>query len=192
MTLSRLALLGLFALPACDAALDPSIDADAFAAAEEAADDIARMPVTAQADLPRSGTATYEGGIYATTTAGYIGQLVADMDMNVNFTNGDVSGTIDQINLIDSEGEPDQLLGGSLSIVGNASGPALGAIAEGELRVADADGIRGATFMALGLAGDIRSGASDGSAVYGVTTGTARGSVRFDLVDGVFYGTRED
>ncbi|MDX8354146.1 hypothetical protein [Cognatiyoonia sp. IB215182] len=184
-----LSLMALATVAGCAATpTSPTVsESDVDRAMEEAAR-ISLLPETSLAELP-TGTVTYDGQIGADVSGDANGSILADMTMVVGFSTNDVDGSVTNINLINPDGSPDQLLEGTLDINGFESNGNLNAEARGEVTGVDVDGFEVDSFMSLDLDGEVRDDVINGDAVYGDVNGTARGD--FDLdVDGVFFGTQ--
>ncbi|MEL6841191.1 MAG: hypothetical protein AAFP85_18045 [Pseudomonadota bacterium] len=149
---------------------------------------IERLPETSLIELP-TGTVTYDGQIGANVSGDANGDILADMTMIVGFGSGDVDGTVDNINLIDPDGTPNQRFDGDLDIDGNVRNGEINADAEGEITGVDVDGFVVDSRMELNLDGTVRDDVINGDTVFGDAEGTARGD--FDMnIDGVFFGAQ--
>lgn len=146
------------------------------------------LPQTTFGNLP-TGSATYTGQLGADVSGDATGSILGDLTMNVGFGSNTVRGDIDNINLIDEDGTPNQRLDGRLLIDGVETAGQLDAFASGDLTGVDVNGRELDTQMLLILDGQVRDDVRRGDAVYGVASGSAEGE--FDLdVEGVFYGSR--
>lgn len=183
-----LSLTTLASLAACAATpTSPTVDANDVDRAMEEAARIDLLPQTSLAELP-TGSVTYEGQIGADVRGDANGSILADMTMVVGFSSNGIDGSVTNINLINPDGSPDQLLEGTLDISGFEDDGHLDASARGEVTGVDVDGFEVDSYMDLNLDGTVRDDVINGDAVFGDVTGTARGD--FDLnVDGVFFGT---
>jgi len=146
------------------------------------------LPQTTFGNLP-TGSVNYTGKLGADVSGDANGSILGDLSMNVGFSSNTVRGDVDNINLIDSDGTPNQRLDGRLLIDGVETAGQLDAFASGDLSGVDVNGNRVDTQMLLILDGQVRDDFGRGDAVYGTASGQAEGD--FDLdVEGVFYGTR--
>ncbi len=166
----------------------PTVSRSDIDRAFDAARDAAALPVTPSSQIP-TGTVTYDGQIGADLTGDSLGSVLADMTMRVDFQNNRIGGRVDNINLIDQDGTPDQLLDGSLEIAGFENNGDLDAGASGQVTAVGSSGTALDADMNLDLDGTVRTDRSRGDTVYGGVTGDARGDFNLDI-DGVFYGER--
>ncbi|MEL7178895.1 MAG: hypothetical protein AAFN63_03605 [Pseudomonadota bacterium] len=190
MTRITTTLVAFAALSACASSPNaPTVSAlDVQRAYDEAAE-ISRLPLTSTANLPTGGV-TYRGQLGADVTGDAQGSILGDLTMRVDFSDNDIGGSVDNINLIDPNGTPNQRFDGSLDIVGEENSGRLDAFASGEITGVDNDGFAVDSQMLLTLDGDVYDDFDRGDAVFGSATGTARGE--FDMnVDGVFFGTAD-
>lgn len=156
---------------------------DAFNEAER----ISLLPETALADLP-TGSVTYQGQIGADVSGDAQGDILADMTMIVGFDSNTITGNVSNINLVDPNGIPDQLLEGTLTMSGIENDGDLDAVASGQVSGVDIDGFDVDADMALTLDGTVHDDAGSGDAIFGDVTGDANGDFLLDI-DGVFFGT---
>jgi hypothetical protein len=182
------ALAASLSLAACMSPAPPTIsDRDVSRALAEASR-VSRLPQTRLADLP-TGAVTYTGKVGASVGGDLQGSLLGDMSMRVGFQDNAVRGSVNNINLVDRNGRPDQALGGNLAINGfQAQGDIL-ATAAGRVTGVQPNGSAFASDVTLNMQGGVRDDRSRGDAVFGTVTGRGVGDLGF-LVDGVFYGTR--
>ncbi len=175
-------------LAACTSKEPPTVTRTDIERAFDAAEDAAALPVTPVSRIP-TGFVTYDGKIGADVTGDSLGSVLADMTMRVDFQDNRIGGRVDNINLIDQNGEPDQRLLGSLEIAGFENNGNLDAGASGQVTAVGTNNNQLDAQMNLDLDGTVRSDRSHGDTVYGGVTGDARGDFNLD-VDGVFYGER--
>ncbi len=176
----------LAVLSACAVAEDPTVTERDIERAFAEASRIQNLPLTDTSDLP-TGTVTYDGQIGAAIDGDIDGSILADMTMNVGFSANRVNGTVSNINLIDEDGNPDQLLGGTLEISGFENGGTVDALALGDVTGVD-NGSEFETEMSIFLDGDVRDDLIEGDAISGDADGSANGDVDFSI-QGVFFGT---
>ena len=170
----------------------------------------ARATFAALSDNPRSaepgGSASYIGKISSNATinegGGYT--IVGDMEMDIDFaSNGtNVSGSITQVNLIDSlnaDGTQTMTNGagtetpGTLTISGSRVDSGIFATATGQLGAVLPDsGIETRAAMNLQMAGSVRSTVETSDTVLGTFTGvgaaTSLDGMAVTLSNGQFYG----
>ena len=147
-----LSIVGLGILTACDSPTPPSISAqDALDAGAEF-ERIIDLPQTAAADLPL-GSAEFNGHAGSEVSGDADGSVLGDMRMAIEFAGNTISGEIDNINLIDEDDEPEQLLGGSLTIAGTETDGILSATASGELTAVGDESVRGSSIVSLTMSG---------------------------------------
>lgn len=158
---------------------------DAFA--EAAA--ISTAPQTSFGNLP-TGSVTYTGHLGADVRGDVNGSILGDLNMNVGFASNTVGGDVSNINLIDTNGVPNQRFDGRLNLDGVETAGQLDAFASGNLSAVNNNGTEVDTQMLLILDGQVRDDFGRGDAVYGVASGQAEGDIDFD-VEGVFYGSRD-
>ncbi len=190
MTRITASLMALAAVSACAASPnEPTVSAADVDRAFDEAQAISRLPLTSIGNLPTGGV-TYRGQLGANVTGDAQGSILGDMTMNVDFADNDIGGRVDNINLIDPNGMPNQRFDGRLNIDGTETSGRLDAFASGDITAVDNDGLEVESRMVLTLDGDVYDDFGGGDAVFGSATGTARGD--FDLnVDGVFFGTAD-
>ena len=107
--------IALVTVAACASPNPPTVSTADVQRAYAEANYISGLPFTATDDLP-TGSTTYRGQLGADVSGDYRGSMLGDMTMNVDFADNDVRGSVTNINLIDSDGRPDQQLSGSLGI----------------------------------------------------------------------------
>lgn len=148
----------------------------------------AAATVTLPADLP-IGSVTYSGVLTATTTGDFAGDMYADLTMAVDFDSNAITGTIDNVDLVDpTTSTISQSLTGSLDLTGTQTSSVLTATATGSLT--GLGDITGTAATILTMGGAIRTDTTDGDTVYGdVVTGAATGGFDLIFTDGEFYGT---
>ena len=175
-------------LAACASPTPPTIgQGDVDRAFAEAAR-MSRLPETRIFDLP-TGSATYTGQLGADVAGDLQGSILGDMAMTVGFSANRVSGAVTNINLIDTAGQPDQLLDGSLAISGFEDQGDILAGAAGQLAGVEPGGAAFTTDVNLAMQGSVRDDFGRGDAVFGTATGNGSGDVDLSF-DGVFFGTR--
>jgi hypothetical protein len=180
-------LMALAALSACATPNPPTVTAGDVDRAFAQAQRISVLPETNVSDLP-TGTVTYDGQIGANVRGDAQGSILADMTMIVGFSNNNISGNVNNINLIDPDGTPNQRLDGTLQIAGVESSGNLDAVASGEVTGVDVDGFVVDSQMNLDLNGAVHNDLINGDAIYGTAEGEANGDFYLDI-DGVFFGT---
>lgn len=175
-------------LSACAAPTPPSIgQGDVDRAFAEAAR-ISSRPDTRLSDLP-TGSATYNGQVGADVAGDLRGSILGDMAMTVGFGANRITGSVTNINLIDTAGRPDQLLDGSLAISGFEDQGNILAGAAGNIAGVAPGGTAFTSDVNLTMKGNVRDDFGRGDAVFGTATGNGVGDVDL-LFDGVFFGTR--
>lgn len=175
-------------LSACAVATPPTIDGrDVNIALAEAAQ-ISRLPETGLANLP-TGFVTYTGQLGADVSGDLRGSILGDMSMAVDFRQDRVSGSVSNINLVDTAGRPDQLLDGRLAISGFEDRGNILAGARGDISGVTAEGSRFTSDVDLTLQGSVRDDFRSGDAVFGTAQGDGIGDVDLGF-NGVFFGTR--
>lgn len=179
--------IALVTLAACASPNPPTVSAADVQRAYAEANYISGLPFTATDDLP-TGSTTYRGQLGADVSGDYRGSMLGDMTMNVDFADNDVRGSVTNINLIDSEGRPDQQLSGSLGIDGFESSGRIDAFASGSLTAVDDGGFLQDSDVLLTLDGDVYDDIGRGDAVFGSATGSGTGDLEMSI-DGVFFGT---
>ncbi|WP_019956810.1 hypothetical protein [Yoonia vestfoldensis] len=182
------ALAACLTLAACAVPTPPSIGEREVDRAFAEAARISRLPETGLTGLP-TGSATYSGQIGADVTGDLNGSILGDMAMTVGFGADRVTGSVTNINLIDTAGRPDQLLDGGLAISGFEDRGNILAGARGDVSGVTPGGSFFTSDMNLTLQGSVRDDFRGGDAVFGTATGNAVGDVDLFL-DGVFFGTR--
>lgn len=182
------ALAATLMLAACVAPTPPTIGQGDVDRAFREATRISRLPETRTVDLP-TGSVTYTGQVGSNVAGDLRGSILGDMAMNVGFSTNRVTGSVSNLNLIDTAGRPDQLLGGRLAIGGFEDQGSILAGAAGEITGVTAGGTAFASDVNLTLQGRVRDDFSRGDAVFGTATGNAVGDVNL-FFDGVFFGTR--
>jgi len=179
---------GLFALTACASPTPPSISAAEVTAINDEYDRVGALPDTAIADLP-PGSASYEGHVGGEISGDAEGSFVGDMTMNIEFAGNTIGGSIDNMNVIDDGGEPEQLLGGSLTINGTEADGILTATATGSLTAVGEEKIRGSSSVTLNLNGNVLTDTSDGDTVHGTMDGSGTGDFDITVYNGGFFGS---
>ena len=178
------------ALSACDTPTPPTITQADVLAAQTEVTRVGALSITANADLP-PGSATYAGQLGAVVTGDEDGSILGDMSIIVAFDTGTIGGTVDNINIIDDDGIPNQLLGGNLTIAGSESNGSLSATASGSLTAVGDISIRGSSDVTLAMLGDTRTDVTNGDTVSGVITGGfSSGDFELTATSGSFYGTQ--
>lgn len=182
------ALAAALIMAACVVPTPPTIgQADVDRAFRDAAL-ISRLPETQSFNLP-TGSVTYRGQVGADVAGDLRGSILGDMAMNVGFSTNRVTGSVSNINLIDTAGRPDQLLGGRLAISGFEDQGDILAGAAGEITGVAPGGAAFASDVNLTLQGSVRDEYRAADAVFGDVTGNAVGEVDL-FFDGVFFGMR--
>ncbi len=183
-----LSVAGIALLSACASPTPPTISEDDAAAINAEADRVGALPDTAIADLP-PGSASFVGHAGGPVTGDVDGAVIADMTMDVEFAANTISGTIDNVNYLDEDDVPEQLLGGSLTIAGTEADGLLVATATGTLTAVGEESIRGSSSVTLNLNGNVLTDVSNGDTVFGDLDGSGSGDFDITLTDGVFYGS---
>jgi len=181
-------LLVAISLAACDSPTPPSITAAEAVAINTEADRVQELPDTAIADLP-TDSVTYNGHIGGAISGDAEGSIIGDLSMDVNFDSNTIGGEVDNVNLLDDEDVPEQLLGGSLSISGSENDGLLSATATGTLTAVGEESVRGSSDVTMTLTGNVLTDTTDGDAVAGDVYGNGTGDFDINLSDGAFYGT---
>ncbi|WP_341368331.1 hypothetical protein [Yoonia sp. BS5-3] len=180
-------LIVMASLSACATPTPPTVTASDVDDAFDEATRISALPQTAIADLP-TGSVTYNGQIGANVSGDAQGSILADMTMIVGFSSNDIDGNVSNINLINPDGTPDQLLTGTLQMSGIESNGDLDATASGTVQGVDNSGFVVNSDMNIVLDGAVYDDTGQGDAVYGSAEGAANGDFLLDI-DGVFFGT---
>jgi hypothetical protein len=180
-------LLALVALTACNTPNPPTVTSADIDRAYAEARAISNLPFTATDNLPL-GRVTYQGQIGADIRGDENGSILGDMRMDVDFNDGDVGGRVSNINLIDTDGRPNQRFGGTLEIDGGHDSGRIGATAFGDIDGVDDAGFIVESNLNLRLNGNVFDDFGRGDAVFGSVSGDAKGDIDFD-VDGVFFAT---
>ena len=176
------------AMTACSSPTPPSISAQDAADIDAEYDVIIALPNTVLADLP-PGSASFVGHAGAEISGDADGSVVGDMVMNVNFAGNTIDGTIDNLNVVDFDGIPEQLLGGSLTISGAETDGALTATASGNLTAVGEESVRGTSYVTLNMVSDVRIDTSNGDTVVGTVSGSGNGDFDLTIYDGGFFGS---
>lgn len=179
----------LAALAACSTPNPATVSAADVARNFDDARDLSTKPFTSTNNLP-SDFVTYTGVLGADVTGDINGSIQGDMNMDVAFDAGTIGGSVRNINLIDSDGRPDQRLSGRLELDGFESAGRLDAFAFGDLRAVDDAGTERESDVLLTLEGDVVDDRGRGDAIFGGVRGSGIGALEFQA-DGVFYGRRE-
>lgn len=183
-----LSIVGLGILTACDSPTPPSISAQDVLDANAEFERIIDLPETAAADLP-PGSAEFNGHAGGEVSGDADGSVLGDMRMAIDFADNTISGEIDNINLIDIDDEPEQLLGGSLNIVGTETDGILSATASGELTAVGDESVRGSSTVSLTMSGSVLTDTADGDTVAGQLSGSGDGDFYINVFNGGFFGT---
>lgn len=182
-------LTALAILAACGTPNPPTVSAADVGRDFDEARVLSRAPFTATEDLPNDSV-TYTGAIGADVSGDINGSIQGDMILNVDFYDNSVGGTVRDINLIDTDGRPNQRFDGRLDIDGVESGGRIDAFAEGDLTAVDSAGFYVDSNVLLILDGDVVDDVASGDGVFGSARGNGVGDINFD-VDGVFFGTED-
>lgn len=155
-------ILATATLGACAAATPPSISASDVTAANTERLRIAALPNIALVDLPTADalfTGQLGGDVTIDDEEGYA--ILGDVSVTASFAGtGSMSGTVDNINLIE-DGVPTQLLGGELTVSGTNPAGTFIATASGRLDAVGEDlPFRGSSAVALALTGNYRTDAT--------------------------------
>ena len=183
MRRSLSAVAAFLIMAGCMGPTPPSITDQDISRALNEAGRISRLPHTRIADLPM-GNVTYRGQLGADIGGDLRGSILGDMTMVVGFGTNTVGGTVTNLNLIDTNGRPEQALAGDLAIGGFHRSGAIRAGADGRISGA---GI--SSDVRLDLNGSIRDDRGRGDAIFGTVTGQGIGETNLWL-DGVFTGRR--
>lgn len=155
--------------------LAPNVTRADVRAFDDTVQDLRLAPRTSPTALP-TGTVTYNGQVGSNIRLN--GQdgfgMLGDMRMRVDFDDGDVGGTIRNINLLE-DGTPVQRFGGQLQIDGSEFAGRVVADADGILSLVMEDGSLHRTNMAIDLTGDVVSDVFVGDAIVGSATGFGDG-----------------
>ena len=175
-------------LAACDSPTPPSYSAQDVQNISNEADRVFELPDTAIGDLP-SGSVSYSGHAGGNVSGDADGSVIGDMTMSVNFAGGGITGTIDNLNLIDEDDVPSQLLGGALTISGSQNAGVLTATATGNLDAVGDESVRGSSSVSLNLSGNVLTDVNDGDTVAGQLSGSGTGDFDINVYDGGFFGS---
>ncbi len=178
------------ALSACASPTPPTITAADVTRINAEADRFAVLPDTAMADLP-STSVSYVGHAGGRVSGDADGAFIGDMTMNVDFATNTIGGTIDNINLIDDDDVPEQLLGGDLTISGTEVDGLISANATGRLSAVGEESVRGSADVTLGLLGDVVTDTQAGDSVYGAVSGSGSGDFDISIRGGEFFGAAQ-
>lgn len=184
-----LSALGALIVSGCATAEPPTITAQealneelAFAATEA-------LSATDPGAMPTSGTASYTGTAQGTFTPdSAVDGFIADFAMTADFGGNTIDGTVSNMNSIEN-GNPDQLVGGTLDIDGSISGNAVSGMASGVITAVE-DGFRGSADANFAFDGTFRNDTGVADAVSGTVTGRADGDFSVVIQEGTFYGTK--
>lgn len=129
----------ILSLSACAKATPPTKTIEDLGDVIDVFDDAQGLTATTTAAMPTTGSATYTGNM--STTSSTSDGLIGDMVMDADFSSGDVTGTISNLNLLadstdlggDQGDVASQLLGGQLTINGTITGASLDGTANGDL-----------------------------------------------------------
>lgn len=168
---------------ACDSANPPTISAADIAAAQAQYNAVLAAPSTAA--LPAGGTASMAGYIGGATT-GDVDGFIAEIGLDVNFGTGSITGTIDNINITDSNGNPEQMADGSLSVSGSTGGTGMTANATGNVSGVDS-GLTGTSNVNMTLFGNFHDLSGTADSVEGTATGGGTGDFDFNNSSVTFY-----
>ena len=175
-------------LAGCASPTPPTITAADAEAAEAEATRVSALPITSAINLP-TGSATFEGKMGGGISGDIDGSILGDMSMSIQFDDNTISGSVSNINYIDEDGDPDQLLGGSLTIAGAETSGALSGTMKGTLSgVPDEAPIRGEASVNLSFDGNVVTDDSEGDSVYGTVTGSGDCDFEIYMDSGLFYG----
>ncbi len=182
-------LITLATLVACVAPNEPTVSARDVDRAFAEAVAISALPQTTIGNLP-TGNVTYTGKLGADVYGDANGSILGDLAMTVGFASNDIGGRVTNINLIDSDGTPNQRFDGRLDIDGVETNGQLDAFAFGEITGVDVDDVEVSSDVLLALDGHVYDDFGGGDAIFGSASGDAIGD--FDLgIEGVFYGTAD-
>lgn len=182
------AALALASLAACADPKPATIDAEDVTIAETEYDRLDALGETALADMPSTGTASYDGkfGGDFSADSDADGSFLGDLALDVNFGTGGITGLADNINIIDEEGTPTQLLGGSLDVVGTQTGTGIYATASGDLTGVE-NGLEGSSSLVLNFDGSFRDDTATADTIVGSVNGSGDGDFYVRVVDGGFF-----
>ena len=181
-------LLGVGCVAACASPTPPSISTQDVTNRFAEFERVNMLPRTTVDNLP-TGLATFVGHAGGRASGDATGSVIGDMVMNVNFDSNAIDGTINNLNLLDDNDVPEQLLGGDLALSGTETDGALRATATGQLTAVGEERIRGSANVTLNLNGNVVTDTSEGDSVTGTVNGRAGGSFDITLSEGSFYGT---
>ncbi len=182
-------LIAFATLAACVAPNEPTVSARDVDRAFAEALAISALPQTSFGNLP-TGNVTYNGQLGADVRGDANGSILGDMTMTVGFASNDIGGRVTNINLIDSDGTPNQRFDGRLDIDGIETNGSLDAFAFGRITGVDVENDLVSSDVLLSLDGNVYDDFGGGDAIFGSATGDAIGD--FDMeIDGVFFGTAE-
>jgi hypothetical protein len=189
-------------LSACDDPLPPTAGIASYNAARANYNAFSALPAST---LPSTGSGTYTGKMSADANVdfktGYA--IVGDLELEIDFaeSSDNISGTIDNINLIDrsTTNNSQQFTGadtetpGSLTISGTEVNGSLSATATGSLSaVIDGPTVATTAVMNLQLTGNTRTDTTTADTVTGTITGGGSGTtfngMDVEISNGSFYG----
>ncbi|WP_458791807.1 hypothetical protein [Yoonia sp. MH D7] len=113
------------------------------------------------------------------------------MTMSADFTGNTITGGIDNVNLIDDNDIPEQLLGGSLTIAGSETNGALSATATGNLSAVGDESVRGSSSVTLNMAGNMQTDTANADTLSGSLSGYGDGDFYINISDGSFFATSQ-
>lgn len=183
-----LAISASMALGACASPKPPTMTAQDLTDSQSTFTTLNGLGATPTADMP-SGSATFNGKFGGEVTGDSDGSILGDLTLNTNFDTSAVTGSVTNINAFDDNGDPDQLLSGSLDVNGNISGNGMTATAQGTLTGVDS-GFAGDTNANVTMNGTFRNNTATADTVTGTAVGCASGDFDICMNNGQFYAER--
>jgi len=180
-------ILTVGSLAACASPTPPSISSQDVESRFAEFERVNMLPRTSIDNLP-TGTASFVGSAGGRASGDADGAVIGDMVMNVNFDGNTIDGLINNLNLLDENDVPEQLLGGDLTLSGSEADGVLRAIASGQLTAVGEERIRGSANVTLNLNGNVVTDTTEGDSVTGTVSGRAGGNFDITISDENFYG----
>ncbi len=188
---SVIAIPVLATLGACANPTPPTITADQLTDIQNESSRVSALSASAPASIPTSGAVDYSGHIGGEIDGDVTGGFVGDLTVTADFGTNAITGDVTNINLIDEDGNPDQLLGGSLDVTGAHTGADITMTAQGSVTAVDDDGFRGSSDVDFELNGGFVDDTGTADAMYGTITGSADGDFYIGVVDADFYAVSQ-
>jgi len=184
-------------LAACVKPIPPTFSATDVITSQTTYTTLAALPATSIAAMPIAGTGTYTGRIAGDLTGGDVGggSFLGDLTLAVDFASAGITGSAQNINIIDEFGVPNQTLGGTLGVTGAVAGNNMTAGASGSLSAVavipgTSIGVSGSVDMSLLLGGAFRTNIVAADTITGGVTGIGTGDIAFGVTNGTFNAQR--